>query len=64
MEEFIVSNDELKMMFEKKEIQDTSNGWYYKDQEVEILAIHKTEPKYLLDITRAEYYKIRPKNSL
>lgn len=56
--EFIVTNDELKEMFIKKEMVDTGKGWIYKGKKVDIAAIHTVEPKYLLDIARAENYKI------
>lgn len=56
--ELIVTRDELKEMFKKKEIVDTGKGWLCKGQEVDLVAIHTVEPKYLLDIARAENYKI------
>jgi len=60
MEEFIVSKDELHQMFEKKELLDTNKGWFYKRKEVEIIAIHNVEKKYLQDMMNADSYKIRP----
>jgi len=60
MEEFIVSKEELQQMFEKKELLDTNKGWYYKNQEVEIIAIHDIEKRYLQDMMNSNSYKIRP----
>ncbi len=60
MEEFKVSKDELHKMFEKKEIRDTAKGWYYRNQEVEIIAIHTIEKRYLQDLMNADFYRIRP----
>jgi len=59
MEEFIVSKEELNEMFEYGEIIDTLKGWYYEDIEIEIIAIHPIEKKYLQDIMNANEYKIR-----
>lgn len=60
MEEFTVSKEELHEMFEKKELRDTNKGWFYKKQEIEIIAIHKVETKYLQDMMNADFYKIKP----
>jgi len=60
VEEFKVSKEELHLMFEKKELSDTDRGWFYKNQEVEIIAIHDIEKKYLQDMMNSEFYKIRP----
>jgi len=46
-------------MFEYGEIIDTLKGWYYEDIEIEIIAIHPIEKKYLQDIMNANEYKIR-----
>ncbi len=58
MKEITVTRDELKEMFKKKEIVDTGKGWFYKGKRVDLAAIHTIEPKYVLDIARAENYKI------
>ena len=63
MEEFIVSNDELKKLFKDKKLVDTDKGWFYEDKEVIISAIHKIEPKYLLDKANSQSYRITPKNN-
>ena len=59
MEELILSADELKKLFKDKKIVDTSNGWFYQDKEVEIIAIHDKEVKYVTDMFRAKFYKIK-----
>jgi len=59
MEEFIVSKEELHKMFEKKEILDTNKGWYYRGKEVDIIAIHQVEKKYIQDMMNADRYKIK-----
>jgi len=59
MEEFKVSKEELHQMFEKKELLDTNKGWYYKNQEVQIIAIHNIETRYVQDMMNAEFYKIK-----
>lgn len=61
-EELVLSSDELKKLFKNKEILDTGKGWVYKGKEVDIIAIHKVEPKYLQDLARAEFYKIKQKD--
>jgi hypothetical protein len=58
MEDLIVSQDELKQMFKEKKILDTNNGWFIGDIEVEIIAIHNKEIKYITDMYRADMYKI------
>ena len=63
MEELLVSADELKKMFKDKEVLDTNDGWFYKDQEIEIIAIHDKEVKYIMDMARAEFYKLRLKEN-
>jgi hypothetical protein len=60
-EELILTKDELKKLFADKKIKDTGKGWFYNDKEIEIIALHTVEPKYLLDLARAEYYKIKEK---
>jgi len=63
MEELIVSNDELKKMFQDKRMIDATNGWFLDGMEVEIHAIHKQETKYISDITQAEFYKLIKKEN-
>ena len=61
MEELIVSSDELKQLFKDEILKDTDNGWFYKDTQIEIIAIHKQEAKHIRDITEAEKYKLKKK---
>ncbi len=63
MEEIIITKDELVDMFENHEIIDTGQGWIISDEEVEIIALHEVDPKFLQDITNAKFYKIIPKGS-
>ncbi len=58
MEEFIVAKEELIMMFEEEKIIDSGKGWMMGDKEVEIIALHDIDPKFLQDITNAKFYKI------
>lgn len=58
MEEFIVAKEELIMMFEDEKIVDSGKGWMMGDNEVEIIALHDVDPKFLQDITNAKFYKI------
>ena len=61
MEEIIVSKEELVEMFEEEKIADTGHGWLMEEQEVNILALHEVDPKFLQDVTNAKFYKITPK---
>lgn len=58
MEELIVSKEELVAMFEDEKIVDSGRGWIMDDKEVEIIALHDIDPKFLQDITNAKFYKI------
>lgn len=58
MEELIVSKDELVAMFEDEKIVDSGRGWMMDNKEVEIIALHDIDPKFLQDITNAKFYKI------
>jgi len=49
-------------MFEKKELKDTNKGWYYKNKEVEIIAIHNIEKRYIQDMMNADSYRIKLAN--
>jgi hypothetical protein len=62
--ELIVSSDELKELFKKEILKDTNKGWYYKDFEVEIAALHEIDSKYLNDVTKAQYYKLKKVDNL
>jgi len=60
MEEQIVSKDELVEMFSLGVLEDTDSGWLLYGQEVQIVALHETDPKYIKDVTNANYYKLVP----
>ena len=57
-DELILTASELKDLFKKGTLKDTNNGWYYDDIEVQLIALHEVEPKYLSDIIHAKYYKL------
>ena len=61
MEELIVSKETLVDLFANEDLIDTDKGWLYKGVEVEIIALHDVDPKYLQDITNAKFYKIKEK---
>ena len=63
MEELVISKEELVTMFEEQTIEDTGQGWMMADEEIEIIALHDIDPKFLQDITNAKFYKITPKGS-
>ena len=61
MDELILSKDELVELFIIDEIKDTEDGWLYKNSIlVNIIALHDLDPKYVYNVTNAEYYKITP----
>ncbi len=61
MEELIVTKEQLIDMFISKDIEDSKYGWLYQDTfYVNIIALHEKDPKYVFDVTDAEYYKISP----
>ncbi len=45
-------------MFESEELKDDNQGWLLNGIYVDIVAIHESDPKYLHDVTSAQYYKI------
>ncbi len=61
MEELIVSKETLVELFANEKLIDTEHGWIYNNTEVEIIALHDVDPKYLQDITNAKFYKIKEK---
>jgi len=63
MDELIVSNEELKALFKDQILRDTPKGWFYKDTEIDIIAIHKKESKHITDITNAQNYKLKKKEN-
>lgn len=58
MEEKIISKEELILLFEEQKIIDTGKGWLMDDSEVEIIALHDVDPKFLQDVTNAKFYKL------
>ena len=60
MEEQIVSKDEIVEMFSLGVLEDNEKGWLLYGQEIQIIALHETDPKYMQDVTNADYYKLVP----
>ena len=58
MMEVIVLREELIELFDKQEIIDTDHGWFMNGYEIDIIALHELDPKFLQDITNAKSYKI------
>lgn len=58
MEELIVSKEELVQLFEDHVIDDTGKGWIMEGKEIEIIALHDVDPKFLQDVTNAKFYKL------
>lgn len=57
-EEKIVSKEELIIMFDEQEIIDSGRGWMLGDKEIDIIALHEVDPKFLQDVTNAKFYKL------
>jgi hypothetical protein len=63
MEEQVVSKDELVEMFSLGVLEDDEiRGWLLYGQEIQIVALHETDPRYIKDVTNANYYKLVPVN--
>ena len=58
MEELIVSKEELVQMFESQELTDTGRSWIMDGKEINIIALHDVDPKFLQDITNSKFYKL------
>jgi len=58
MEELIVSKEELIQMFESDKLVDSGKAWIMDDKEVDIIALHDVDPKFLQDITNSKFYKL------
>ena len=58
MEELIVSKEELITLFEEQKLLDTGKGWIMDNKEVDIIALHEVDPKFLQDVTNAKFYKL------
>jgi len=63
MEELTVAKEELVEMFENGRIVDSGRGWMMDNHEVEIIALHEIDPKFLQDVTNAKLYKIKIKGN-
>ncbi len=63
MEELILTREELIKLFESEKIVDMGKAWIMDGVQVDIIALHNIEPKFLQDITRADFYKIIFKSS-
>ena len=63
MEELTVAKEELVEMFDSGRIVDSGRGWIMDDKEVEIIALHEIDPKFLQDVTNAKLYKIKIKGN-
>jgi len=57
-QENIVSKEELIKMFDEQIIIDSGRGWMMGDKEMEIIALHEVDPKFLQDVTNAKFYKL------
>ena len=65
MDEIVLTKDDLVRLFEQEEIKDTQEGWLYKDEIlINIIAVHDKDPKYVFNVTDAQYYKIIPINAI
>ncbi len=62
MEELIVTKEDLVVMFEEEKLKDDNEGWILDGYKIDIIAIHDTDPKYIQNVTNAQYYKLVPKN--
>ncbi|RLA81497.1 MAG: hypothetical protein DRG78_09140 [Epsilonproteobacteria bacterium] len=58
MEDMVITKEDLVRMFESEELKDDNQGWLLNGIYVDIVAIHESDPKYLHDVTSAQYYKI------
>ena len=58
MEELIISKEELIQLFEDNVIEDTGRAWMMEGKEIDIIALHDVDPKFLQDVTNAKFYKL------
>lgn len=63
MDELIIEKEELVELFESEKIVDSGRGWLMDGKEVDIIALHEVDPKFLQDVTNAKLYKIKTKGS-
>jgi len=45
-------------MFESDKLVDSGKAWIMDDKEVDIIALHDVDPKFLQDITNSKFYKL------
>ena len=58
MEELIITKEELIQMFESEKLSDSGKAWIMDGKEINIIALHDVDPKFLQDITNAKFYKL------
>jgi predicted ATP-dependent protease len=61
-EEVIIPKENLVDLFKSKRIIETDYGWYLNSSEIEIIALHEIEPKFLRDVANAKLYKLKRKD--
>ncbi len=59
MTELCITKEELAQLFQNNTITDTDLGWFYKNKEIEIIALHDKDTKYIQNLTNAKNYKLR-----
>ncbi len=62
MKELNITKDELAKLFQNNIIIDTDKGWFYRNKEIEIIAVHDKETKYIQNLTNSKNYKIKFKS--
>jgi len=63
IDEIIITSEELKKLFKENILQDRNEGWFYKDTQIDIIALHRQEAKHIYDIANAPKYKIKKKET-
>ena len=58
LEEETVLKEDLIKMFDEQKIIDSGRGWMMDGKEIEIIALHEVDPKFLQDVTNAKFYKL------
>ncbi|MGB6328926.1 MAG: hypothetical protein WBF48_08350 [Halarcobacter sp.] len=56
--EKILSKEELIQMLDNEVIVDSGKGWMMGNEEIEIIALHEIDPRFLQDVTNSKFYKI------
>ncbi len=57
-QEEIIPKEDLIRMFDDYKIIDTGTAWMMGNKEVEIVALHEVDPKFLQDVANAKFYKL------